>query len=82
MQLEQKSFTRNITTQVIERHMIRGLERAFSPIVISELGDQDILGLASEPSSVKRQRAFLNERMMKLEEGQRILKSVINRAVS
>ena len=72
-----KIFIANITTQVIERHIIRGLEKIFSPLSVGKLADTDIIAVASEPTSAKRQRDFLDDRITKLMEGHQILRKVI-----
>ena len=81
MQVFQKIFIANITIQVIERHIVRGLEKIFSPVVVNGLSDADVEGIASEPASAKRQRAFLDDRISKLKEGRDILRSVMTRTV-
>ena len=81
IQVSQKTFIANITTQVIERHIVRGLEKIFSPVIVNGLSDSDVDGIASEPTSAKRQRAFLDDRISKLKEGRNILRSVATRAV-
>jgi hypothetical protein len=75
-QVLQKTFIANVTTQVVERHIVRGLEEIFSPVVVNGLSDPDVEGIASEPASAKRQRAFLEDRIAKLKEGHEILRSV------
>lgn len=59
--------------QVIERHLIRGLEKIFSPMVVSGMSDAEALELASEPVSAKGQRDVLTDRVAMLEGGQDIL---------
>ncbi|KAF2136538.1 uncharacterized protein K452DRAFT_353894 [Aplosporella prunicola CBS 121167] len=71
--VSQKTFIANVTTQVIERHLLRGLEKIFSPVVVNALSDQAVTAIAAEPGAAKRQRAFLEDRIAKLEDGRRIL---------
>lgn len=66
----------NITTQVIERHVIRGLEGIFSPVVVNSLSNAEVEAIASEPASTSRQRGFLEERIAKLEAGYEILRGI------
>jgi hypothetical protein len=73
-QVSQKTFIANITTQVIERHIVRGLENIFSPIVVNAMSDVEVETIAAEPSSAKRQREFLEERINKLK---KIFRSVM-----
>ncbi|MCJ1274248.1 hypothetical protein MMC21_002043 [Puttea exsequens] len=79
--VSQKIFVANITTQVVERHLIRGLEAIFSPTVVNRLKDAEVEKLASEPDAAKRHRIFLNDRIKKLEDGQKIFRKVMGSAV-
>ncbi|CAD6590745.1 MAG: hypothetical protein ASARMPREDX12_004714 [Alectoria sarmentosa] len=78
--VSQKTFVANVTTQVVERHMIRGLEKIFSPVVVNGLTDSEVEAIASEPASAKRQRQFLEDRIAKLKDGQSIFRSVMGSA--
>jgi hypothetical protein len=77
LQVSQKTFIANIVTQVIERHIVRGLEDIFSPVVVNALSEEDVVGIASEPAQGKRHRAFLKDRKVKLENGRKILRRVM-----
>ncbi|OCK79876.1 dynamin family protein-like protein [Lepidopterella palustris CBS 459.81] len=77
----QETFIANVTQQVIERHMVRGLEDIFSPIVVNALSDAEVEAIASEPPAAKRNRTFLEDRLEKLTEGQRILRHVMRGGV-
>lgn len=66
-----------MTTQVIERHIIRGIEKIFSPVVVSKLADEEVEKIASEPAAAKRQRNFLEDRIQKLEAGKVIFRGVL-----
>ncbi|PQE28022.1 hypothetical protein CJF32_00005775 [Rutstroemia sp. NJR-2017a WRK4] len=78
--VSQKTFIAIITTQVIERHIVRGLENIFSPVVVHGLSDAEVEAIASEPTSAKRQREFLEDRISKLEDGYEIFKGVMGSA--
>ena len=80
-QISQKTFVDNITTQVVERHIVRGLEKIFSPITVNGLSDAETEAIASEPPSVRRQRELLENNIKKLNEGRGILRGVGRRAV-
>ena len=80
IQVSQKTFVANVTTQVVERHMIRGLEKIFSPVIVNSLTDSEAEAIASEPTSAKRQRQFLEDRIAKLKDGQSIFRSVMGSA--
>lgn len=78
--VSQKTFVANVTTQVVERHMIRGLEKIFSPVAVNSLTDSEVEAIASEPANAKRQRQFLEDRIAKLKDGQSIFRSVMGTA--
>ncbi|KAK3175994.1 hypothetical protein OEA41_007316 [Lepraria neglecta] len=69
-EVSQKTFVANITTQVVERHMIRGLKMIFSPVaVVNGLSEFAVEKIASEPAAAKRHRLFLEDRIEKLKDG-------------
>ncbi|KAK7732539.1 hypothetical protein SLS53_008425 [Cytospora paraplurivora] len=76
--VQQKTFVANVVTQVIERHIVRGLHDIFSPMVVVTMSDAKVESIVSEPSATKRQRVFLTDRIRKLEEGQEIFRSVLD----
>ncbi len=67
----------NVTTQVIERHIVRGLETIFSPVIVNSMKDSEVEAIASEPLAAKRKRVFLTDRIKKLEDGQEIFRGVL-----
>ncbi|KAL3424262.1 dynamin family protein [Phlyctema vagabunda] len=75
--VHEKTFVANVTTQVVERHIVHGLEQLFSPVVVNKLTEAQILSIACEAPSAKRQREFLQGRIEKLEEGHEIFKGVM-----
>lgn len=77
IQVQQKTFIANVTTQVIERHIVRDLERIFSPKFAFTLTDSQVENMVSEPLPVKRTRVLLGDRIKKLEEGKEIFRGVI-----
>ncbi len=62
---------------MIERHIIRDLEKIISPIAVGNLSDAEIEAIVAEPATAKNQRLFLEDRVAKLEEGQEILRNVM-----
>ncbi|KUI66438.1 Interferon-induced GTP-binding protein MxE [Cytospora mali] len=76
--VQQKTFIANVTTQVIERHMIRGLHDIFSPLIVVKMADAEVKNMVSEPAAARRQRIFLTDRVKKLEEGQEIFRTVMS----
>jgi hypothetical protein len=61
----------------VERHIVRGLEEIFSPLVVSRWSDIDLNDIASEPATIMRQRAFLEDRISKLDTGHSVLRQVM-----
>lgn len=76
IQVSEKDFVANITVQVIERHIVRGLEYIFSPITVSQLLDAEILSVG--PDSTKKEREALTENVRILTEGQLILSELMS----
>lgn len=68
--------------QVIERHIVRGLEDIFSPLTVSKWSDAEASGIAAEPASDIRQREFLQDRLAKLRAGHDILRRVMKSTVA
>ncbi|KUJ15925.1 dynamin family protein-like protein [Mollisia scopiformis] len=75
--VQQKTFIANVTTQIVERHIIRGLEKIFSPVVVNAMTEAEAEAVASEPLSSKRQREFLEDRIRKLKDGHEIFRGVM-----
>ncbi|TVY73303.1 Interferon-induced GTP-binding protein MxA [Lachnellula suecica] len=75
--VSQKTFVANVTMQVVERHIVRGLEKIFDTVFVSGLDLEQAFALASEPSSSMSLRARLEDQIRKLEEGQEIFRSVM-----
>ncbi|EPE27532.1 P-loop containing nucleoside triphosphate hydrolase [Glarea lozoyensis ATCC 20868] len=75
--VSKKTFVANVTTQVIERHLLRGLEMIFSPIYVNSLDAAQAEALASEPLASRRKREFLVSKIKKLKEGQEIFRGVM-----
>ncbi|KAK5173716.1 uncharacterized protein LTR77_002397 [Saxophila tyrrhenica] len=76
---QRKTFVANVTAQVIERHMVRGLDKIFSPLDVNHLSDENVLKVASEPASVRRKRDFLRDRQQKLRSGKEIFRDITGR---
>ncbi|KAK8104425.1 dynamin GTPase [Apiospora kogelbergensis] len=61
-----KTFVDNVCRQVIERHILVRLPEIFSPSMIAQLPDEEILHLGSESKSHKRKREGLLEKQRML----------------
>ncbi|KAL2055922.1 hypothetical protein ABVK25_003564 [Lepraria finkii] len=76
-EVSQKTFVAYITTPFVERHMIRGLEMIFSPVIVNGLSESTVEKIASEPAAAKRHRLLLKDRIEKLKDGQKIFRGVM-----
>ena len=56
-----KTFVDNVCRQVIERHIVSDLPDLFSPMIVTELSDQDLVSIAPEPLQQQEGRAALSE---------------------
>lgn len=74
-----KTFIDNVNTQVVERHIIQGLEKVFSPMTVGTWSAEEISELASEPSAIARQRENLVSRQAAIKNGLKVCSSVIRR---
>ena len=66
-----------MTTQVVERHIVRGLEKIFSPVIVNGLSDTEVLTVAAEPAAAQSQRQHLKDQIKKFEEGQKIFRGAL-----
>ncbi|KAI9892241.1 MAG: hypothetical protein M1814_001700 [Vezdaea aestivalis] len=73
-----KVFVANVTVQVGERHLIRGLETIFSPLTFLDMGDAEVEALAAESPSTQRRRVHLEDQVKKLKAGQRIFRGIMS----
>ncbi|TGO86919.1 hypothetical protein BPOR_0266g00020 [Botrytis porri] len=78
----QKVFIANVTTQVVERHIVRGLERIFDPVAVNKMSDKDVEAIASEPGQARQERAYLEDQITKLGEGKRIFRTIMSSATT
>ncbi|KAH7012256.1 interferon-induced GTP-binding protein Mx [Microdochium trichocladiopsis] len=75
--VQYKTFVANVTTQVIERHLVRGLENIVSPLVVVKMSDSEVEAIALEQTTTKQQRIMLVSRVRILEEGRAIFQELI-----
>jgi hypothetical protein len=69
-----------VTIQVIERHIVRGLDNIFSPIVVNGMSDKEVTAIASESALLINERDFLEDKAKKLRQGRAILRGVMESA--
>ena len=62
---------------MIERHIVKGLETIFSPVVVNAMSDEAVEAIAAEPLATRRKREFLTDRVAKLKDGQNVFKMVM-----
>ena len=67
--------------QVIERHIVQGLEGIFSPLTVNGLSSSEAEAIAAEALPSKRLRAFVEDQIRKLTEGRRILRDIVSGGV-
>lgn len=56
-----KAFVDNVARQVIERHIISPLPKAFCPSSVAQLSDDELLRIGSEPEQQSARRARLTD---------------------
>ena len=76
-EIKRDAFIDDILSQVIDMHMVRGLDEVVSPVWVASLSDDQIQSLAGEPEEVQRVRQFHQDRLEKQKRAQRILKEVL-----
>ncbi|KAK1975295.1 hypothetical protein LZ30DRAFT_738033 [Colletotrichum cereale] len=57
--VSRKTFVDNICRQVVECHILTPLPTFFSPRTVSQLSDEEVLRIGSEPEKQKSHRAQL-----------------------
>jgi len=50
--VQYKTFVVNVTTQVVRRHLIRGLDKLISPLGIVKMMNQEVEVVASEQPAI------------------------------
>ncbi|KAK9772326.1 putative GED domain-containing protein [Seiridium cardinale] len=73
--VQREVFVVNVTTQVIERHIMRGLETILSPTVVDQMY-LEISDIVSEPEIIQKVKLFVLNRINKLEDGYNILDDI------
>lgn len=71
-----------MTTQVVERHIVRGLERIFDPIAVNKMSDKEVEAIASEPAQARQERAYLEDQIKKLGKGKQIFRMIMGGATT
>lgn len=78
--LTARIFTRNVITQVVERHLLLGMLRLFNPIEIMRMNDSVIEAIASENKETRDRRLALKQQKQAIEEARDICASLAMRS--
>ncbi|KAM0433022.1 hypothetical protein ACHAPT_004727 [Fusarium lateritium] len=78
--LTARIFTRNVITQVVERHLLLGMLRLFNPIEIMRMGDVTIEAIAAENKETRERRKALQAQKKAIEEARSICASLAMRS--
>lgn len=70
--LTARIFTRNVITQVVERHLLLGMLRLYNPIEILRMPDSTIEAIAAENKETRERRKALQLRKKAIEEARSI----------
>lgn len=78
--LTARIFTRNVITQIVERHLLLGMLRLFNPIEILRMPDSTIEGIAAENKETRDRRKALQAQKKAIEEARSICASLAMRS--
>lgn len=78
--LTARIFTRNVITQVVERHLLLGMLRLFNPIEILRMQDTTIEAIAAENKETRERRKTLQNQKKAIEEAKAICASLAMRS--
>lgn len=73
-------FTRNVITQVVERHLLLGMLRLFNPVEILRMPDVTIEAIAAENKETRERRVALKKQKKAIEEARSICASLAMRS--
>ncbi|KAI6750865.1 hypothetical protein HG530_014315 [Fusarium avenaceum] len=78
--LTARIFTRNVITQIVERHLLLGMLRLFNPIEILRMQDATIEAIAAENKETRDRRKTLQLQKKAIEEARSICASLAMRS--
>lgn len=78
--LTARIFTRNVITQVVERHLLLGMLRLFNPIEILRMPDTTIDSISAENKETRERRIALKAQKKAIEEARSICASLAMRS--
>lgn len=67
-----KTFIDNVCVQVVDRHVMRGLEEVFSPLEVSRWDDETVSKASAESQRIMEERKRLESRKEKLKAGKEV----------
>lgn len=70
--LTARIFTRNVITQVVERHLLLGMLRLFNPVEILRMPNATIEAIAAENKETRERRLALKQQKKAIEEARNI----------
>ncbi|POS87293.1 hypothetical protein EPUL_002274 [Erysiphe pulchra] len=74
--IQQEVFIANVTTQVIERHVVGDLEGILDPVAVNGMTNEELGAIALEPVSSLHTREHIQNRINRLEQGYRVLRGI------
>ncbi|QUC21562.1 uncharacterized protein UV8b_05805 [Ustilaginoidea virens] len=78
--LTARIFTRNVITQVVERHLLLGMLRLFNPVEILRMPDVTIESISAENKETRERRIALKAQKKAIEEARNICASLAMRS--
>lgn len=78
--LTARIFTRNVITQVVERHLLLGMLRLFNPVEILRMPNSTIESIAAENKETRDRRMTLKQQKKAIEEARNICASLAMRS--
>lgn len=78
--LTARIFTRNVITQVVERHLLLGMLRLFNPVEILRMPNDTIEAIAAENKETRDRRIALKQQKTAIEEARNICASLAMRS--
>ena len=78
--LTARIFTRNVITQVVERHLLLGMLRLYNPIEILRMPDSAVESIAAENKETRERRIKLKTQKTAIEEARSICASLAMRS--
>jgi hypothetical protein len=79
VQLSAKTFTSNVITQVVERHLLQGLHDIFSWVKVNRMDERTVVAIAAENKETRDKRMALKAKKAAIEEARDICASLAMR---